>query len=711
MKGEGHVSGKLPTWVAVGAVGVCSALLATGVNSATKNQIEQHAAKAGTAVYQSVLQGADSFEPLETQASRYTIDAIYRGLNASGEPVGYVGQTTVTGYGGPVVVTAGVDQEGVVTGVDVGGSDFNETPGLGGFTKEKKFTDQFVGKTAGLSLNAEENGVEAVSGATISSSAVTGGVNNIVSYVSSAELGILEEQAEAYMGPTVSQTEQGFAGDVTVTVGFNDDGTIAYMDVQTPNETEGLGKLASEKAFTDQFIGKSGPFAYGEDGIEAVTGASFTSTAVINALNTIVEGGGTASEGPLTKTVQGFGGEVTVNVMLNADNSVAALSIDTPDETEGLGKMTSEPAFTDQFIGKSGPFAYGEDGIEAVTGATVTSTAVINALNELVPGGEAAPAAEPAAETEAESEAEAVDTEGMLSKTVQGFGGDVTVNVGLNDDNTVAALVIETPMETEGLGKMTSEKAFTDQFIGKAAPFVYGEDGIEAVTGATVTSTAVINALNELVPGGEAAVTEEAATETAAAEEAATEMPVVVGSLETILRARPVDSAPAAAEAPATEEAAAGDAEALMRERPAATAFEAPAAQEASEEAAESADTGDAEALMRQRPAATAFEAPAAQEAVEETAESAATGDAEALMRERPAATAFEALAAQEASEEAAEPAANGDAQRLMRPRPADSAFAGAGDELALAVGMDELSAQIADSVDISDSVKAAFNS
>ena len=64
--------------------------------------------------------------------------------------------------------------------------------------------------------------------------------------------------------------------------------------------------------------------------------------------------------------------------------------------------------------------------------------------------------------------------DGALSATVQGFGGDVTVHMELNDDGTVKTLTIDTPNETAGLGQRASEAEFTDQFIGKAGPFAYG---------------------------------------------------------------------------------------------------------------------------------------------------------------------------------------------------------------------------------------------
>ena len=112
-----------------------------------------------------------------------------------------------------------------------------------------------------------------------------------------------------------------------------------------------------------------------------------------------------AADGALTAAEQGFGGEVTVHLELNEDQTVKSLAIDTPDETPGLGQRASEAEFTDQFIGKAGPFAYGENGIEALSGATVTSNAALTAINRLA-GGETAAEEKPAEEkTETEQPA------------------------------------------------------------------------------------------------------------------------------------------------------------------------------------------------------------------------------------------------------------------------------------------------------------------
>ena len=220
-------------------------------------------------------------------------------------------------------------------------------------------------------------------------------------------------------------------------------------------------------------------------------------------------------------TEQGFAGDVTAHVTLDGDK-IKTLTIDTPSETEGLGKRASEAAFTDQFIGKSGPFTYGENGIEALSGATVTSNAALKAINRAI--GAEAPAQEKAEEPAAEATevpeekpaAEAgTETEaGGAEATEQGFGGDVTVHVALDGDK-ISTLSIDTPNETEGLGKRASEAAFTDQFIGKSGPFTYGEDGIEALSGATVTSNAALKAINRAIGAETEAPAEEKAEEPA----------------------------------------------------------------------------------------------------------------------------------------------------------------------------------------------------
>ena len=89
-----------------------------------------------------------------------------------------------------------------------------------------------------------------------------------------------------------------------------------------------------------------------------------------------------------------------------------------------------------------------------------------------------------------------------LNVTGKGFGGDVTLALGLDADGAITGLSFTELSETAGLGMRADEPAFKDQFIGKNGKLnlVKGDAGsdqeISAITGASVTSGAVISAVN-----------------------------------------------------------------------------------------------------------------------------------------------------------------------------------------------------------------------
>ena len=107
------------------------------------------------------------------------MDVCYEAVS-DGRTVGYVSQITTKGFGGDIVVTVGMDTDGVLTGIRVGGEGFSETAGLGARTRDEAFTAPFAGKTAPVALGED---VDAVTGATISSSAVTVAVNTAAEYM------------------------------------------------------------------------------------------------------------------------------------------------------------------------------------------------------------------------------------------------------------------------------------------------------------------------------------------------------------------------------------------------------------------------------------------------------------------------------------------------------------------------------------------------
>ena len=178
-------------------------------------------------------------------------------------------------------------------------------------------------------------------------------------------------------------------------------------------------------------------------------------------------------------------------------------------ETEGLGSKAKEPDFTDQFQGKQPPLTLGQD-IEGISGATITSTAVVEGTNQavdtlkvLVGKGQATPGHDSGAATDipvqTQDPATAVQTEGgrTANASVIGYGGPVLVRLTLDADGAISALSIggARMQETAGVGTRVMEESFTGQFIGKVPPIQEGD--VELLSGATISSTAAVEAVNQ----------------------------------------------------------------------------------------------------------------------------------------------------------------------------------------------------------------------
>jgi electron transport complex protein RnfG len=79
-----------------------------------------------------------------------------------------------------------------------------------------------------------------------------------------------------------------------------------------------------------------------------------------------------------------------------------------------------------------------------------------------------------------------------------GFGGEINMAVGIDQDNKVTGVTIISMSETSGLGSNASSPDFLSQFVGGTGKFAVSKDGgeIDALTGATVTSRAVTRGVN-----------------------------------------------------------------------------------------------------------------------------------------------------------------------------------------------------------------------
>lgn len=192
------------------AITVVFGLLLGLVYEITKEPIAQANYNAQQEAYRNVFAEAESFVDYEgfdeaaaeavVADSGYpdnTIEGVVVAQDGSGAALGYV--VTVTshaGYGGDITFSVGITNEGVVNGYSI--TAISETAGLGMKAKESDFYSQFEEKAV-ESLEvvkgaaAADNQIEAISGATITSRAVTNGVNVSLAYFRTIEGGSANE--------------------------------------------------------------------------------------------------------------------------------------------------------------------------------------------------------------------------------------------------------------------------------------------------------------------------------------------------------------------------------------------------------------------------------------------------------------------------------------------------------------------------------------
>lgn len=168
----------------------------------TKDPIAREQQRAKEEAYKQVFKEAEAFENLEfdlratekelkKQGYDATVQEAMEVLDKSGALLGYV--LTVTdheGYGGDIQFAMGIQKDGTLNGISF--LSISETAGLGMKAKEPAFMDQFSNKQVEGFVYTKtgasgENEIDAISGATITTNAVTNGVNAGLYFVNSLE--------------------------------------------------------------------------------------------------------------------------------------------------------------------------------------------------------------------------------------------------------------------------------------------------------------------------------------------------------------------------------------------------------------------------------------------------------------------------------------------------------------------------------------------
>lgn len=190
------------------AITLIAGLLLGGVYAITKNPIAKTQEDKKNEAYQAVFTDAAEFTEITDAADAqqiladagYTkdrIDEVKAAMDADGNILGYVMTITSSeAYGGELQLAMGIRMDGTVNGISF--LSLSETIGLGMEAKKPEFQEQFAGKQVEQFVYsktgaAADNEIDALSGATITTNAVTNAVNAGICYAGSLGAGSAEQ--------------------------------------------------------------------------------------------------------------------------------------------------------------------------------------------------------------------------------------------------------------------------------------------------------------------------------------------------------------------------------------------------------------------------------------------------------------------------------------------------------------------------------------
>ncbi|MBR5005179.1 MAG: FMN-binding protein, partial [Erysipelotrichaceae bacterium] len=379
--------------VFLAVVGALSAGVLSYVNDLTAPIIEAQKLAAVKESLEVLYPGAN-FSELSTEADETgLVSAAYQA-----EGKGYIYSVQVVGYNSstPIDFMMSIDNDGTISGYVV--LTQQETNGIGSRVADDEFKNTVVGKGINDSIST-------LSGATVSSTAVVKGIN-AAKALYGAQAGVsVDTPSEPVVttpvytlsddysgnsaavvsvdGNTYTVTANGFPGnsanEFAIVV---ENGAIVSVTNTVFGDTEGIGNAAVSEDALSAYVG-----ATLTSEVDAVSGSTFTSKSVFAAMQAALKGTSsestdasteatdTAVEGDeYTATAQGFGGEVSVTVVLNGSD-IVDVKVVGDSETSGIGTNA-----IDQL--PAAIVAADSADVDAVSGATVTSTAILDAVKD-----------------------------------------------------------------------------------------------------------------------------------------------------------------------------------------------------------------------------------------------------------------------------------------------------------------------------------------
>ena len=214
--------------------------------------------------------------------------------------------------------------------------------------------------------------------------------------------------------------------------------------------------------------------------------------------------GGEVQGYALTAAPQGYGGEIPITLGVSAEGYVTQVYVGALQETAGLGSRVGESEFKDQFIAIAADPDTLRDDVDTLSGATVSSTAFVNAVSDMLTYTKGTLGIEPhagdkdavlaAAAAAAGEPAEPVVT--TASYDVTGFQ-PFKVEISVDENGKIVSVTVPENNETPGFGAdLIADTAVFDALVGQDIATAR----IDVKAGATLTSNAINDALRQAGP-------------------------------------------------------------------------------------------------------------------------------------------------------------------------------------------------------------------
>ncbi len=298
-----------------GAVLMIIAVISAGIlsysNKKTEGTIKNISKKLENEARKYVFKDGEEFK----ESEKIEIAGVeYLPVYGKVKKLGYIARIKTSGYGGDIVIVAGIDIKGKITGIKI--IEARETPGLGDKILNETWQKSWIGRDKSYEFNKNK---DAFAGATISPKAVYSGLKKALeNYPKKGDKLASEEdkrlelldggvkldkekalksddyifipvynEKEEEIGCVISCKTNGYNGEIKFDMGITTDGKISGIKITKSSETGGLGAIVEEKKWQDMWKGRDVKYEFNEE-TDCEAGATTSPRAVYKEMNRVL---------------------------------------------------------------------------------------------------------------------------------------------------------------------------------------------------------------------------------------------------------------------------------------------------------------------------------------------------------------------------------------------------------------------------------------